>query len=169
VNRGQGELLGSGAYGRVYQALNFMTGQLMAVKQVTVHQIHACPVWRTVNSRPAVLFHQVPVQSHLLSSGHDRRVQALQREMEVLASMSNEHIVQYYGMQYEADVVNIVRVFVFRFCAHCFAVYVLHVVPLTTVPGVCSWRFNCLAVEALRQVQRKAGSRLHKANSIGLT
>jgi len=43
VNRGQGELLGSGAYGRVYQALNFMTGQLMAVKQVTVHQIYAVP------------------------------------------------------------------------------------------------------------------------------
>jgi len=73
-----------------------------------------------------MLLHQVPVQSHLLSSGHDRRVQALQREMEVLASMSNEHIVQYYGMQYEADVVNIVRPFVFILCTHCFAVDVSH-------------------------------------------
>ena len=41
----KGELIGAGAFGRVYMGLNNETGQLMAVKQVTKLLSHECQVY----------------------------------------------------------------------------------------------------------------------------
>ena len=66
----KGELLGEGAYGRVYAGLNHETGQIMAVKQIAVD---------TENEK------------------HTEHLKALQREIEFYKTLKHEHIVEYYG------------------------------------------------------------------------
>lgn len=84
----QGELIGAGAYGRVFLGLNFSTGQLMAVKRV-------------------------PIEEALLEAGNnDPRITALEREIELLGSLSNPNIVGYLGMEYEDGHINIFLEFV---------------------------------------------------------
>eukprot|EP00051_Salpingoeca_urceolata_P011000 m.135273 g.135273 ORF g.135273 m.135273 type:complete len:594 (+) comp16940_c0_seq7:635-2416(+) len=69
----RGKLLGSGAFGQVYLALNQDTGGELAVKQVDLH----------------------PEQ------GHDniKEVQSLEAEIQLLKNLSHRRIVQYYGTE----------------------------------------------------------------------
>ncbi len=69
----KGEMLGSGAYGKVYLGLNFSNGQLMAVKQVPLD----------------------------VANTNDPRLLALEKEIHVLRSLSNKYIVKYLGMSLE--------------------------------------------------------------------
>ncbi len=66
----RGEIIGQGAYGRVYMGLNLETGEMMAVKQVAT------------NSDP-------------------QELQDLQDEINVMKTLSHEHIVRYLGAQWD--------------------------------------------------------------------
>jgi serine/threonine protein kinase len=81
-----GELLGSGAFGQVYSALNFSNGQLMALKRI-------------------------PIGAEMLSDSETPhpKMMALEKEIHLLASMENPHIVEYLGMEIEQDALHIVR------------------------------------------------------------
>lgn len=75
-----GEVLGHGAYGRVCLGLNLESGQLMAVKQVSL-------------------------DAHVLEDMH--RLENLEREVDLLCSLTYRHIVKYLGMQRDEDTLNI--------------------------------------------------------------
>lgn len=67
----QGKFIGSGAFGSVYQAFNLDSGQIMAVKEVRLHN------------------HQ-PIKNILKS---------IKDEMTVLEILSHPNVVQYYGIE----------------------------------------------------------------------
>ncbi|KAG2074984.1 Pkinase-domain-containing protein [Suillus decipiens] len=75
----RGELIAKGTYGRVYLAINAITGELFAVKQV-----------------------EAPTASNT-SDGKDSRrmefVQAFKTEIEILKDLNHPHIVQYLGFE----------------------------------------------------------------------
>ncbi|KAG2369411.1 kinase-like protein [Suillus spraguei] len=75
----RGELIAKGTYGRVYLAINAITGELFAVKQVEAHIASST------------------------SDGKDRRrmefVQAFKTEIEILKDLNHPHIVQYLGFE----------------------------------------------------------------------
>lgn len=66
----RGELLGEGAYGRVYAGLNTDTGEIMAVKQITVD---------------------------LNDDEHTEHMKSLQREISFYKTLQHPHVVAYYG------------------------------------------------------------------------
>ncbi|QDZ25357.1 mitogen-activated protein kinase [Chloropicon primus] len=72
----KGELLGEGAYGRVYAGLNHETGQIMAVKQIAVD---------------------------MDNDKHTDNLKALEREIEFYKTLKHEHIVEYYGAFLDKD------------------------------------------------------------------
>ncbi len=78
-----GKLIGEGAYARVFQGINADSGELMAIKQVS------------------------------LSGGHEHEkkrleaVSALQREIEVMKLLQHENIVKYLGTETTDDRLNI--------------------------------------------------------------
>jgi serine/threonine protein kinase len=69
----RGKLLGSGAFGQVYTAMNVDTGSELAVKQVDLH-----PEGRAESSK---------------------EVMALQDEIQLLKDLRHERIVMYYGTE----------------------------------------------------------------------
>lgn len=93
----KGELIGSGAYGKVYLGLNQQTGQLMAVKQVTDLSIGLLQCF-------------VQVQMPSDASCRDRvveHVNALESEVEVLKKFNHHNIVRYLGTERSQDTLNI--------------------------------------------------------------
>lgn len=79
----KGELIGAGAYGRVFLGLNQVTGRLMAVKQVQTPDDESC------RSRVA------------------EHVKALEEEVRMLKQLKHPNIVQYLGTERNGDTLNI--------------------------------------------------------------
>lgn len=79
----KGALIGAGSFGSVFLALNALTGELMAVKQVEM------PSAGKEDARKKSM------------------VEALQREIELLKDMQHPNIVQYLGSSNEDDSLNI--------------------------------------------------------------
>jgi hypothetical protein len=67
----QGQLIGQGAFGKVFHGVNLDTGEIMAVKQVLIGPAN--------------------------DTQKKRREDALRREMELLEEMDHVHIVRYLG------------------------------------------------------------------------
>ncbi|GMH44844.1 hypothetical protein BSKO_12796 [Bryopsis sp. KO-2023] len=82
----RGELIGAGAYGRVYLGLNENTGRLMAVKQV--------PMPNDESSKAS----KAKVAEH---------VQGLEAEVGVLKEFKHPNIVRYLGTELDGDNLNI--------------------------------------------------------------
>jgi mitogen-activated protein kinase kinase kinase len=87
----QGELLGEGAYGKVFAGLNQTTGELMAVKQ------HKLPAQELVGTDP-----------HLARQA-EQELATLEHEIEVLKKLRHQHIVGYLS----AERVNATEIYVF--------------------------------------------------------
>jgi serine/threonine protein kinase len=79
----KGELIGIGAFGRVFSALNNVTGELVAVKQVSFAKDEAL---------------QGRVAEH---------IKALEAEVEVLKTLKHENIVRYLGTEITQDSLHI--------------------------------------------------------------
>jgi serine/threonine protein kinase len=79
----KGELIGIGAFGRVYTALNNETGELVAVKQVSFAKDEAL---------------QGRVAEH---------IRALEAEVDVLKTLKHENIVRYLGTERTGDALHI--------------------------------------------------------------
>jgi serine/threonine protein kinase len=79
----KGELIGIGAFGRVYTALNNETGELVAVKQVSFAKDEAL---------------QGRVSEH---------IRALEAEVDVLKNLKHENIVRYLGTERTGDALHI--------------------------------------------------------------
>ncbi|KAF5736839.1 mitogen-activated protein kinase kinase kinase NPK1 isoform X1 [Tripterygium wilfordii] len=84
----KGELIGCGAFGRVYMGMNLDSGELLAVKQVLI----------AVNSAS-----KEKTQAH---------IQELEEEVKLLKNLSHPNIVRYLGTARENDSLNILLEFV---------------------------------------------------------
>lgn len=84
----KGELIGAGAYGRVYMGLNMDSGELLAVKEVLI----ACN--NSTKER---------AQAH---------IRELEEEVKLLRNLSHPNIVRYLGTAREEDALNILLEFV---------------------------------------------------------
>ena len=84
----KGELIGIGAFGRVFSGLNNVTGELVAVKQVSFAKDEAL---------------QGRVAEH---------IRALEAEVDVLKQLKHENIVQYLGTERTEDAIHIFLEFV---------------------------------------------------------
>jgi serine/threonine protein kinase len=73
----KGGLLGVGAYGKVYLGLNLDTGELIAVKQISLEQ------------------------------QQEKEARAIEHEVRLLRNLHHENIVQYFGTSVEGDALNI--------------------------------------------------------------
>ncbi|KAI3889251.1 hypothetical protein MKW92_052981 [Papaver armeniacum] len=82
----KGELIGCGAFGRVYMGMNLDSGELLAVKQVLI----------AVNSKEKA-------QDH---------IRELEEEVKLLKNLSHPNIVRYLGTAREEDTLNILLEFV---------------------------------------------------------
>ena len=76
-----GELIGAGAFGRVYMGMNLESGELMAVKQVSLSECEA--------------------------SRREDHVRALENEVAVLRRLRHVNIVRYLGTERTDDALNI--------------------------------------------------------------
>ncbi|OZJ04899.1 hypothetical protein BZG36_02499 [Bifiguratus adelaidae] len=81
----KGELIGKGSFGRVYHALNIVTGDMIAVKQVEIPQ----------------------TKSDLLCARQADMVNALYQEITMLKDLDHENIVQYLGFEVTKEHINI--------------------------------------------------------------
>ncbi|XVF06103.1 hypothetical protein REPUB_Repub06bG0019200 [Reevesia pubescens] len=84
----KGELIGSGAFGRVYMGMNLDSGELLAVKEVLI----------AANSAS-----KEKAQAH---------VRELEEEVKLLKNLSHPHIVRYLGTVREEETLNILLEFV---------------------------------------------------------
>ncbi|KAF9618859.1 hypothetical protein IFM89_002727 [Coptis chinensis] len=84
----KGELIGCGAFGRVYMGMNLDSGELLAVKQVLIAANHAS---------------KEKAQDH---------VRELEEEVKLLKNLSHENIVRYLGTTREDGTLNILLEFV---------------------------------------------------------
>lgn len=84
----RGELIGSGAFGRVYMGMNLDSGELLAVKQVLI----------AVNGAS-----KEKAQAH---------IRELEEEVKLLKNLSHVNIVRYLGTAREEDALNILLEFV---------------------------------------------------------
>ncbi|CAN1129401.1 Mitogen-activated protein kinase kinase kinase NPK1 [Linum perenne] len=84
----KGELIGSGAFGRVYMGMNLDSGELLAVKQVLI----------AANSAS-----KEKTQAHIIE---------LEEEVKLLKNLSHPNIVRYLGTVREDDSLNILLEFV---------------------------------------------------------
>ncbi|KAM3707387.1 hypothetical protein ACB098_02G022900 [Castanea mollissima] len=84
----RGELIGCGAFGRVYMGMNLDSGELLAVKQVSI----------TMNSAS-----KEKTQAH---------IRELEEEVKLLKNLSHPNIVRYLGTAREHDSLNILLEFV---------------------------------------------------------
>ncbi|CAI2167625.1 13677_t:CDS:10 [Funneliformis geosporum] len=80
----KGTLIGMGSFGSVYLALNSITGELMAVKQV-----------------------ELPTGQSANEERKKSMLDALQREISLLQELQHENIVQYLGSQHDETTLNI--------------------------------------------------------------
>ena len=78
ISWARGQLLGEGAYGKVYQGLNTQTGQLMAVKEIAVAD---------VDGRAGMATERL------------KSLASLEHEIELYKRLAHRHIVRYIGMQ----------------------------------------------------------------------
>ena len=76
----KGGLIGQGAFGKVYHALNLDTGEIMAAKQVLLGPE---------------------------SKSRTKKEEALKRELELLQEMNHEHIVRYLGAESQETSFNV--------------------------------------------------------------
>ncbi|KAJ3146982.1 hypothetical protein HK101_002266 [Irineochytrium annulatum] len=74
----QGRMIGSGAFGKVYHALNLETHEIMAVKQVPIGP-----------------------------STDPKKIEALKREMQLLSEFEHENIVRYLGFEIKDSSFNV--------------------------------------------------------------
>ncbi|XP_056695963.1 mitogen-activated protein kinase kinase kinase NPK1 isoform X2 [Spinacia oleracea] len=84
----KGGLIGSGAFGRVYMGMNIDTGELLAVKQVSIASGGAS---------------REKTQAH---------IRELEEEVNLLKNLSHTHIVRYLGTAREEEAFNILLEFV---------------------------------------------------------
>ncbi|CAN8269618.1 unnamed protein product [Cochlearia groenlandica] len=84
----KGELIGAGAFGRVYMGMNLDSGELLAIKQVLIAPNSA---------------------SKEKTQGHIRE---LEEEVQLLKNLSHPNIVRYLGTVRESDSLNILMEFV---------------------------------------------------------
>ncbi|GAB4851122.1 Mitogen-activated protein kinase kinase kinase npk1 [Ancistrocladus abbreviatus] len=84
----KGELIGCGAFGRVYMGMNLDSGELLAVKQVSIAASGA---------------------SREKTQGHIRE---LEKEVKLLKNLSHPNIVRYLGTAREEEALNILLEFV---------------------------------------------------------
>ncbi|XP_020886925.1 mitogen-activated protein kinase kinase kinase 3 [Arabidopsis lyrata subsp. lyrata] len=84
----KGELIGCGAFGRVYMGMNLDSGELLAIKQVLIAPSSA---------------------SKEKTQGHIRE---LEEEVQLLKNLSHPNIVRYLGTVRESDSLNILMEFV---------------------------------------------------------
>ncbi|KAL3680120.1 hypothetical protein R1sor_023076 [Riccia sorocarpa] len=84
----KGEIIGAGAYGRVYMGMNLDSGELLAVKQVLI----------TVNNVT-----KEKAQAH---------IRELEEEVRLLRNLSHRNIVRYLGTAREEEALNILLEFV---------------------------------------------------------
>ncbi|KAL2613003.1 hypothetical protein R1flu_024695 [Riccia fluitans] len=84
----KGEIIGAGAYGRVYMGMNLDSGELLAVKQVLI----------TVNNVT-----KEKAQAH---------IRELEEEVRLLRNLSHPNIVRYLGTAREEEALNILLEFV---------------------------------------------------------
>ncbi|XP_050372335.1 mitogen-activated protein kinase kinase kinase NPK1 [Argentina anserina] len=84
----KGELIGSGAFGRVYMGMNLDSGELIAVKQVSIAASSAS---------------REKTQAH---------IRELEEEVRLLKNLSHPNIVRYLGTAREVDSLNILLEFV---------------------------------------------------------
>lgn len=84
----KGELIGSGAYGRVYMGMNLDSGELLAVKQVLIAANNGS---------------KEKAQAH---------IRELEEEVKLLRNLSHPNIVRYLGTAREEEALNILLEFV---------------------------------------------------------
>ncbi|XXG79434.1 hypothetical protein AAC387_Pa09g0502 [Persea americana] len=84
----RGELIGCGAFGRVYMGMNLDSGELLAVKQVLIAASHAS------NEKAQV------------------HIRELEKEVKLLKNLSHPNIVRYLGTAREEESLNILLEFV---------------------------------------------------------
>ena len=96
IDWSRGELLGEGAYGKVYIGLNLRTGELMAVKCLNLYS--------ESKRREA--------QKH--------RLEELEREISIYRRLRHEHIVSYYGAA-KSDIEGVMYIFLEYISGGCIA------------------------------------------------
>ncbi|RKP01277.1 hypothetical protein CXG81DRAFT_12205, partial [Caulochytrium protostelioides] len=102
----RGNLIGKGAFGRVYHGLDLDSGEFMAVKQVTIPRMKTQEI--------------------------QKRIDSLKREMALFAIMDHAHIVRYLGFESAADSFNVFLEYVSGgSVSSCLATYGLFEEPLT--------------------------------------
>ncbi|KAM7257751.1 hypothetical protein ACFE04_013492 [Oxalis oulophora] len=106
----KGELIGCGAFGRVYMGMNLDSGELLAVKQVS---IAAGASKEKTQPRNASVNRICMVKGNfsvdLLEKAHIRE---LEEEVKLLKNLSHPNIVRYLGTARENDSLNILLEFV---------------------------------------------------------
>ncbi|THF95728.1 hypothetical protein TEA_025321 [Camellia sinensis var. sinensis] len=94
----KGELIGCGAFGRVYMGMNLDSGELLAVKQVLIASNGASKEKAQVGSN-AIVFYTAHVKE-------------LEEEVKLLKNLSHPNIVRYLGTVREEETLNILLEFV---------------------------------------------------------
>ncbi|KAJ6305867.1 hypothetical protein OIU78_021235 [Salix suchowensis] len=84
----KGELIGCGAFGHVYMGMNFGSGELIAIKQVSIAANGAT---------------REKAQAH---------IRELEEEVRLLQNLSHPNIVRYLGVVQEEETINILLEFV---------------------------------------------------------
>ncbi|KAI8614819.1 kinase-like domain-containing protein [Chytriomyces sp. MP71] len=88
----QGKMIGQGAFGKVFLALNMDTGDIMAVKQVLLGPSSA------MNGK---------LLNAAAEANKKKQTEALERELEVLKELEHENIVRYLGFELKDGSLNV--------------------------------------------------------------
>ncbi len=96
-----GELLGRGAFGRVYKGLNFQTGEVVAVKQTRKTDLEPSQL-PAIMVRPLRTVGNAPLPTVRATTHWSSWQTTKQHELELLQKLSHPHIVKFLGY-YEVD------------------------------------------------------------------